>query len=936
MEACQTGGKTEEVLDVTIRRNCCKKCIVTVNTSRSWWRLHYEKPDSSHNIRGKLVVRRSPNVFEEEQTCCSSPWCCNPLDYVGREKRVSKSDMGERSISIDQYFEHLFSSSTDPCGGFDSSKASEHPNTGKKWENLAEGSYNFFVYDMFKVSSQKMWFTGFWVVLLIIFLVSAGLLTIWIRADFKHALAIVGAGEVRILLTFGGTLIIISTVYVLISFLVRLREFEFRLQTSFSISVFMLIVHTAVVFAFFMYIWDQRIMDSQVMNHEMESKLNLARIVNQTTSVTSTRGRIIKSVKRSSMSPRKQWDDVQKSFNCCGIRDYQDWTSGKVNSLQSVPTSCGKNETEIKSRFGCRTKVKHHIQKWRIGMAVIGCVACILPIIAFAIFVFHAYTTKFSLEMGNPSLCFFDNGEFNHVKHRVLANEAEKFLKDLVRNKPGVLENDYLKNGANAAKRTKQPTVSAKGDADESDKSNPISVGNSGGVGSRESKQFEQVLEVIIKSVALQSKVSFLQPTKMLLHHSYLVIRTTNWWWSVEREDGYILIQRNKERNMVDDCRFGKPRPRNFFGRSGPHQVKKVGLMDMYDKVDIMEYFERVLLTTDEKQKTTEQGGEESHSQTTEQGGEESHSQTTEQGGEESHLQTTEQGGEVSQSYDLLERNCQHLTENSYRFFRSGRIEEDIFNRRLLRVCVPVFTVLFVCLIVILMAFAWIPRSIAVQDMLDSADTKVLMTCSVAYGLILTFLAVYSIFKSRVIELDPKALEVLIIKLLKVLGYYFLMTVAFALLWLLYVSNDERVQFKMDSKFLLASSVRNQMHQTTSTGSSGLEKTNSEALRNWDRLQECFKCCGITSYQDWGNSTGSIRLEIIPDSCGESAQEKKTRRGCKRAVEKFLERFELATSITTGIVLAFGFLIVCGFHCKIKVDSQRNLDNKLKPLESNV
>ena len=186
------------------------------------------------------------------------------------------------------------------------------------------------------------------------------------------------------------------------------------------------------------------------------------------------------------------------------------------------------------------------------------------------------------------------------------------------------------------------------------------------------------------------------------------------------------------------------------------------------------------------------------------------------------------------------------------------------------------------------------------------------------------------------IELDPKALEVLIIKLLKVLGYYFLMTVAFALLWLLYVSNDERVQFKMDSKFLLASSFRNQMHQTTSTGSSGLEQTNSEALRNWDRLQECFKCCGITSYQDWGNSTGSIRLEIIPDSCGESALEKKTRRGCKRAVEKFLERFELATSITTGIVLAFGLLIVCGFHCKMKVDSQRNLDNKLKTLESNV
>jgi len=45
------------------------------------------------------------------------------------------------------------------------------------------------------------------------------------------------------------------------------------------------------------------------------------------------------------VSNTHSWDQMQKVFKCCGIHDYKDWnTSPKLNSTQSVPDSCCKDE----------------------------------------------------------------------------------------------------------------------------------------------------------------------------------------------------------------------------------------------------------------------------------------------------------------------------------------------------------------------------------------------------------------------------------------------------------------------------------------------------------------------------------------------------------------------------------------------------------------
>ena len=150
---------------------------------------------------------------------------------------------------------------------------------------------------------------------------------------------------------------------------------------------------------------------------------------------------------------------------------------------------------------------------------------------------------------------------------------------------------------------------------------------------------------------------------------------------------------------MVHNCS-------NFFGLSGPHQVKKVAVMDMYQNLDIANYFEKVLLRAEgEQHKATQQG-------------------------------------EVYEPYNLLERNCQHLAENTYRFFRSGSIEEDKCTRWLARIIVPIYTAVFLSLIVVgPLVCLWIPRAKAVQDMLDVADTRIIVSCFLLYGLVFLSLA---------------------------------------------------------------------------------------------------------------------------------------------------------------------------------------------------
>ncbi len=43
------------------------------------------------------------------------------------------------------------------------------------------------------------------------------------------------------------------------------------------------------------------------------------------------------------------------------------------------------------------------------------------------------------------------------------------------------------------------------------------------------------------------------QLTKVNLHHAYLVFKTKNWWWSIEKNDAGVIIQRSKKIEFVRD-----------------------------------------------------------------------------------------------------------------------------------------------------------------------------------------------------------------------------------------------------------------------------------------------------------------------------------------------------------------------------------------------
>ena len=151
------------------------------------------------------------------------------------------------------------------------------------------------------------------------------------------------------------------------------------------------------------------------------------------------------------------------------------------------------------------------------------------------------------------------------------------------------------------------------------------------------------------------------------------------------------------------------------------------------------------------------------------------------------------------------------------------------------------------------------------------------------------------------------------------------MIVAFDSLWFLYVTNDERVQFKLDSKFLRASEAL-KLTATSSDKSAALQRADNEALRNWDQLQSRFGCCGITSHYDWPNS---MELDIIPDSCGESDQEKKNRRRFKEAVDKFFQTVDCYLIIAVVICLVLGFVSWLSLFV-LKLCNQVELDKILK------
>jgi hypothetical protein len=46
------------------------------------------------------------------------------------------------------------------------------------------------------------------------------------------------------------------------------------------------------------------------------------------------------------------------------------------------------------------------------------------------------------------------------------------------------------------------------------------------------------------------------QMSKYLLHHAFIVLKTDNWWWFIEKDEGGITVQRSKQlENVRDKCR---------------------------------------------------------------------------------------------------------------------------------------------------------------------------------------------------------------------------------------------------------------------------------------------------------------------------------------------------------------------------------------------
>ena len=76
----------------------------------------------------------------------------------------------------------------------------------------------------------------------------------------------------------------------------------------------------------------------------------------------------------------------------------------------------------------------------------------------------------------------------------------------------------------------------------------------------------EKILQIWIYKCPL----SEWQLTKLLLNHQFVMIETKSWWWSIEKDDKKIFIQRDKCAPVVRDFVKGEPRkdlvtPMNYY-----------------------------------------------------------------------------------------------------------------------------------------------------------------------------------------------------------------------------------------------------------------------------------------------------------------------------------------------------------------------------------
>ena len=70
----------------------------------------------------------------------------------------------------------------------------------------------------------------------------------------------------------------------------------------------------------------------------------------------------------------------------------------------------------------------------------------------------------------------------------------------------------------------------------------------------------EKILQIWVHKCKLRAL--WWQITQLLFNHQFVVLETTKWWWSIEKDDARILIQRSKKledvRDFVDTIKDGK------------------------------------------------------------------------------------------------------------------------------------------------------------------------------------------------------------------------------------------------------------------------------------------------------------------------------------------------------------------------------------------
>ncbi|XP_075263623.1 uncharacterized protein LOC142355297 [Convolutriloba macropyga] len=97
---------------------------------------------------------------------------------------------------------------------------------------------------------------------------------------------------------------------------------------------------------------------------------------------------------------------------------------------------------------------------------------------------------------------------------------------------------------------------------------------------------FERVhgVKLMKTSLELCKRFTNLQPTKYLLHHSFAVIDSDNWYWSIEHDQHYIQIQRSREIDNIQYYRSGIARKTNRCDRIRAAHYKQVARSDIGTK----------------------------------------------------------------------------------------------------------------------------------------------------------------------------------------------------------------------------------------------------------------------------------------------------------------------------------------------------------------